>query len=894
MSTPFNNALELVLKLNSSAFQAGLNTARQSVDRSVSSMRAGMNTLNTAVKGLAGVLAGGLLAGYARRIVDIADQYGQLDAKVRLATASEQEAAAVKKQLFAISQQTGTAYTANADAFAKLGMALKEVGASGSETVRIVDMVNKSLAVNGSDAASAASFQLQFAQAMGSGVLQGDEFRAMLESNGFFAQQLAKQLGTNVAGLREMSSAGELTSDVLRAAFPGMAQAINDAFAKLPVTTDRAKQTLRNTWESIIDEANKSGAATGKIARALLGLNDTLESNRDAIQTFLSSMVSLAARLVELGVGLVQWTAAVPAWVKHVAVGTAGILAFAAAFQALLAGASAVRLAITSLVTVARAMVVPMGALKGNFGAFLVTTGQLSGRIKMLKMALRGLNTVAMAAFAGWEIGKYLEQFPKVQIAAQRFFHSMEEGWLMVKMAWARAFGSDEEVQALGRQIDAVEERYRQAVREIEGQSRQSSDARIADEQKVADAAVSAAEQSKNAHKKALDKMAAQYKRYVDQIRSLQDEIAGRERSLSAELREMGRSGMSESDAWADQKREAEEYAAAAKQAAAEARAALASGDSITANAKFKEAASLADEAKNSYKALNVEVRDGEQVVISKADALKTAMAGVREAGQLGIDILKQEQEAAAAAAKDLEGKYGLEQLTSKMDESEKKWLESWKRMGEAAGEAGKEVEQVYNVWKNASGYWTNTADAFSAGWSRTADKGRVEFDGMWADFEKTGKKAADDVSQALDRATKARTVKIYTQTIEKRALGGLIGAARLARGGKLPGFGGGDRISALLEAGEFVMRKEAVARFGTGFFDALNHLRLPDFSALLPVMPVPALAATAAPGRTMNINLTLGGETWPMQTDEVTAQKIERWYALRSSNRITRSDYHR
>ena len=112
---------------------------------------------------------------------------------------------------------------------------------------------------------------------------------------------------------------------------------------------------------------------------------------------------------------------------------------------------------------------------------------------------------------------------------------------------------------------------------------------------------MSAAEQSKNAHKKALDKMAAQYKRYVDQIRSLQDEIAGRERSLSAELREMGRSGMSESDAWADQKREAEEYAAAAKQAAAEARAALASGDSITANAKFKEAASLADEAINIF-----------------------------------------------------------------------------------------------------------------------------------------------------------------------------------------------------------------------------------------------------------------------------------------------------
>jgi hypothetical protein len=54
----------------------------------------------------------------------------------------------------------------------------------------------------------------------------------------------------------------------------------------------------------------------------------------------------------------------------------------------------------------------------------------------------------------------------------------------------------------------------------------------------------------------------------------------------------------------------------------------------------------------------------------------------------------------------------------------------------------------------------------------------------------------------------------------------------RFARGGKLPGFGGGDRIPALLEAGEFVVRKEAVSRFGSGIFHMLNNLRLPKFAA--------------------------------------------------------------
>ena len=171
------------------------------------------------------------MARYAAQITEIADQYSQLDAKIRLTVSSDQEAARVQEQLYQISQKTGTSYTANADSYAKLGMQLKEVGIKGEETVGIVDLVNKSLIVNGSSTEMASSFQLQFAQAMGSGVLQGDEFRAMLESNGYFAGLLAKELGTNIAGLRKMSKEGELTSDVLLKSFPRMAEEVNAAFS---------------------------------------------------------------------------------------------------------------------------------------------------------------------------------------------------------------------------------------------------------------------------------------------------------------------------------------------------------------------------------------------------------------------------------------------------------------------------------------------------------------------------------------------------------------------------------------------------------------------------------------------------------------------------------------
>ncbi len=95
--------------------------------------------------------------------------------------------------------------------------------------------------------------------------------------------------------------------------------------------------------------------------------------------------------------------------------------------------------------------------------------------------------------------------------------------------------------------------------------------------------------------------------------------------------------------------------------------------------------------------------------------------------------------------------------------------------------------------------------------------------------------------------------VTIRQKTVEAKATGGLVGvwnkAVTFARGGQLPGWGGGDKIQALLEAGEFVIRKEAVGKFGAGFFHMLNNLKLPDLSSwgnLNFNMPAPALPATA------------------------------------------------
>ncbi|MBF0137466.1 MAG: phage tail tape measure protein [Magnetococcales bacterium] len=109
--------------------------------------------------------------------------------------------------------------------------------------------------------------------------------------------------------------------------------------------------------------------------------------------------------------------------------------------------------------------------------------------------------------------------------------------------------------------------------------------------------------------------------------------------------------------------------------------------------------------------------------------------------------------------------------------------------------------------------------------------------------------------ANALDGRVITYTVQQVTQ--EAHAVGGPVG---LARGGRLPGFGGGDRVHAMLEAGEFVIRKEAVRRYGLGLLESLNRMRLrlpemPRFAAgglvrnlVIPVMPsAPAFATGGA-----------------------------------------------
>ena len=187
--------------------------------------------------GLKGKLMGlgaGMLAGFSvKKIVEASDKNAQITARLNLISDDPET---LKKQIYASAQDARIAYTEAADGVAKLGLLAKDAFRNTDEVVMFSNLVGKSLKIAGADIQQADAAMLQLTQAMASGRLQGDEFVSVLENAPMIAQAIAKHMGVTMGQLKEMSSKGAITSNIIKAAVFSAADDINGKFAQMPMT----------------------------------------------------------------------------------------------------------------------------------------------------------------------------------------------------------------------------------------------------------------------------------------------------------------------------------------------------------------------------------------------------------------------------------------------------------------------------------------------------------------------------------------------------------------------------------------------------------------------------------------------------------------------------------
>lgn len=244
-----------------------------------------------------------------RAVSNIADQYTKFTAQLKLATDNQGQFNQAYGNTLDIARRAQSDVNALGTLYARITNSTRELGLSQSEVASITETVALSLRVSGATANESASAMLQLSQAFGSGVLRGEEFNAVNEAAPGLMRALADSINVPVGALREMASEGQLTSEVLAAAFKDeLLIAKLREQAKEVQTIGSAVTSLKNEFTIYIGELDRSTGASRAVSEAILSLGENLDVVTRAAGGFLA--VYTTKKVLELATSSAQLTAA--------------------------------------------------------------------------------------------------------------------------------------------------------------------------------------------------------------------------------------------------------------------------------------------------------------------------------------------------------------------------------------------------------------------------------------------------------------------------------------------------------------------------------------------------------------------------------------------------------
>lgn len=268
-----------------------------------------INTMNkqlaTAGKAIVAAFSVSALTGAIRGIANAADSYNLMNARLKLATSSQEEFNTAQTELRRIAVATQTPLESLATLYQRISRPLKEAGRSQKDILAVTEAVATSFRVSGASAQEAENGVIQFAQALGSGALRGDEFNSVAEQAPRLMQALADSLGVPIGALKEMAAQGLLTADVVTSALVEQLDVLRIEAESLPETIGGAMTALSDRWNEAIGQANVQPLidAINSLGETLGDpvVVDNLVKLASALATLAGTAVEGASEFVDLG-----------------------------------------------------------------------------------------------------------------------------------------------------------------------------------------------------------------------------------------------------------------------------------------------------------------------------------------------------------------------------------------------------------------------------------------------------------------------------------------------------------------------------------------------------------------------------------------------------------------
>lgn len=219
------------------------------------------------------------------KALNISDELVQTTSRLNMMNDGVQTTAELVNMVYAAAQDARGSFNQMADVVARFGNNAKDAFSSSEEVVAFADLIQKQMTIAGASTQEAANAELQLSQALGSGVLRGDELNSIFEQAPNLIQNIADYLDVPIGKIREMAADGELSADVVKAAIFSAADDINSKFNEMPMTWGQMWQSMQNT-------------ALIAFQPVLQRLNDL--ANSEAFQTFIQGAIEAMATLANI------------------------------------------------------------------------------------------------------------------------------------------------------------------------------------------------------------------------------------------------------------------------------------------------------------------------------------------------------------------------------------------------------------------------------------------------------------------------------------------------------------------------------------------------------------------------------------------------------------------
>lgn len=247
-------------------------TGARTVSKNIEGIGASAKTASDAVEFLKGAMQKAFAAGALAALTRYANSWQLISTQIKLATKSQEEAAAVQEKLVSLAKRTGSDLESTVGLYTNIARAAGEMGKSQNELIKFTENMNKILSYSNVSASDAKNALTQLGQALGGGTIRAQEFNSILSATPAVMQIVAKNISGvdgSIAKLREKMNAGNLSAKEFFEAFQKGGKDIDEAFSKTPNTIGNAISRLNTNLTEFIGKIAESSGILTAMANAI-------------------------------------------------------------------------------------------------------------------------------------------------------------------------------------------------------------------------------------------------------------------------------------------------------------------------------------------------------------------------------------------------------------------------------------------------------------------------------------------------------------------------------------------------------------------------------------------------------------------------------------------------